>query len=57
MTKNDVPKVTALLSKYLSKFTVAPILSEAEVEHYCFLAKTSCTLTSWRMKRRRRLPI
>ena len=33
MTKNDVPKVTALLSKYLSKFTVAPILSEAEVEH------------------------
>ena len=33
MTKDDVPKVAALLSKYLSKFAVAPILSEAEVEH------------------------
>lgn len=34
MTETDVPRVTALLSKYLTRFAVAPIMNEAEVRHW-----------------------
>ncbi|KAJ3301152.1 Glycylpeptide N-tetradecanoyltransferase 2 [Blyttiomyces sp. JEL0837] len=34
MKDSDVPQVTALLRKYLLKFDVAPVLSEADVRHW-----------------------
>ncbi|KAK9815189.1 hypothetical protein WJX73_010437 [Symbiochloris irregularis] len=34
LTKADVPQVAALMSRYLSKFQLAPRFTEAEVEHY-----------------------
>ena len=34
MTLEDVPKVKQLLSKYLEKFAVAPMLNEEEVAHW-----------------------
>lgn len=34
MTPEDVPKVKQLLSKYLEKFAVAPVLNEEEVAHW-----------------------
>lgn len=34
MEKRDVPAVTRLLSNYLSKFQLAPVMNEAEVEHW-----------------------
>lgn len=33
MERRDVPAVTRLLQSYLSQFVIAPVLSEAEVEH------------------------
>merc|ERR1719357_1637492 len=32
--QKDVPQVTVLLNSYLSKFSLAPIFTEAEVEHW-----------------------
>lgn len=34
MVEQDVPRVTVLLSKYLSKFSLAPVMNEAEVRHW-----------------------
>lgn len=34
MLDEDVPQVTALLSKYLSSYSLAPVMSEADVRHW-----------------------
>ena len=34
MRDEDVPGVTVILNKYLRKFAVAPVFTEAEVRHH-----------------------
>lgn len=34
MAAEDVPAVTALLNKYLTKYRLAPVFSEQEVSHW-----------------------